>query len=124
MVLGIGCDLVRVPRIEAALARWQKRFRDRVFTDGEQRYCDRLAAPARHYAARFAAKEAFYKAIARGRDLPLTFVDAEGVAGDGELSLRLSPHAAGIARAEGVAGVHLSLSHDGDYALGFVILER
>jgi holo-[acyl-carrier protein] synthase len=124
MVFGIGCDLVSISRIDAALARWQKRFRDRIFTDGEQHYCDARTEAARHYAARFAAKEAFYKAIARGRDLPLVFVDAEVVAGEGEMGLRLSPHAAEIARKEGVAGMHLSLTHDGDYALAFVILER
>ncbi len=44
--------------------------------------------------------------------------------GDGELCLRLSAHAAEIARSEGVSSVHVSVTHDGDYALGFVILER
>jgi len=125
VILGIGQDLVHVPRMAALVGKWGQRFLDRVFTAGEQAYCRARQDPAPHLAARFAAKEAFYKAIARGRELPLYFRDAEVVheprAG---LSLRLSEKAQRIAAEAGVGAVHLTLTHDGEYAAAVVVLER
>lgn len=125
MILGIGHDLVHVPRFEAVLTKWGQRFLDRLFTSEEQRYCRDMHRPARHLAARFAAKEAFYKALSRGRQFPLGFLEAwvshaPGVA----LQLELSPKARELADAQGVVATHLSLSHDGDYASAVVILEH
>jgi holo-[acyl-carrier protein] synthase len=66
MILGIGSDLVDIRRIERSLARFGERFIDRVFTDIERRKSEGRAERAASYAKRFAAKEAFSKAIGTG----------------------------------------------------------
>lgn len=66
MILGIGSDLIDIRRIEKTLARFDRRFIDRVFTEVEQRKSERRAARAATYAKRFAAKEACSKALGTG----------------------------------------------------------
>jgi len=126
LIVGIGHDLVFIPRITEMLERWDQRFLDRIFSPGEQRYCAQFIAQVqpRHFAARFAAKEAFYKALSRGRTLGIWFRDMEVVHETGlSLRLGLSSKAQGAADTAGVEKVHLSLTHDGDYAGAFVVLE-
>jgi holo-[acyl-carrier protein] synthase len=124
MIIGIGHDIVFVPRMAEVIERWQQRVLDRVFSPGEQAYCHAHREHARHFAARFAAKEAFYKAASRGKPLPLRFRDAEVVHARGqELRLELSDRARDITRDLGIVAVHLSLSHDGEYASAFVVIE-
>jgi len=62
-VLGIGVDMVQVERIQHSLDRFGERFMKRVFTEGEIAYCISMKFPARHFAARFAAKESVSKAF-------------------------------------------------------------
>lgn len=62
----VGIDLVEPERLRDAAARWGDAFLDRVFTTEERAYCDQMADPWPHYAARFAAKEAFGKALGTG----------------------------------------------------------
>lgn len=64
--LGIGIDLVEVPRIRDMLEKHGRRFKERTFTPEEIAYCDSCADPAMHFAARFAAKEAVSKALGTG----------------------------------------------------------
>ena len=124
MIVGIGHDLVHVPRLAKLLQRWDQRFLDRVFSPGEQAYCRKFHDPAPSFAARFAAKEAFYKALSGGRSLPLWFRDAEVVHDVGAaLRLEMSPRARELADAAGVRQVHVSLTHDGEFASAVVILE-
>src|SRR5499425_1519487 len=65
-VIGIGVDLVEVERVQHSLDRFGERFMKRVFTEGEIAYCQSMKFPARHFAARFAAKEAVSKAFGTG----------------------------------------------------------
>ena len=65
-VLGVGVDIIETERIERSLERFGERFLHRVFTDGEIAYCQSMKYPARHFAARFAAKEAVSKAFGTG----------------------------------------------------------
>ena len=124
MIVGIGQDLVHVPRLARLLQRWDQRFLDRVFSPAEQAYCHRFHDPAPSYAARFAAKEAFYKALAGGRSLPLWFRDAEVVHDvNTALRLQMSDRARAIAEEAGVRTIHVSLTHDGEYASAVVLLE-
>jgi holo-[acyl-carrier protein] synthase len=62
----VGIDLIEPERIQQAVEKWGERFLDRIFTPEERSYCDRMANPWFHYAARFAAKEAFSKALGTG----------------------------------------------------------
>jgi holo-[acyl-carrier protein] synthase len=66
LIIGLGSDLIDIRRIEKTLARFERRFIDRVFTATEQRKSERRAARAASYARRFAAKEACSKALGTG----------------------------------------------------------
>lgn len=124
MILGIGVDLVDIARVEAMLERHGGRARQRLFTDGEVAYCDASARPGQSFAARFAAKEAFLKAVGTGWGEGLGWSEVEVVstpAGAPELRL----HGAALARAEqmGLRRVHLSLTHGEEIAAAFLVLE-
>ena len=63
MIIGIGIDIIEVARIEKAIERWGDNFLKHVFTDREIEYAQGNKHPKQHFAARFAAKEAVYKAV-------------------------------------------------------------
>ncbi|MCX7785839.1 MAG: holo-ACP synthase [candidate division WOR-3 bacterium] len=65
-IFGIGIDLVEVRRIQKAIERFGMRFKNRIFTDTEQKFCEAQSQKYLSYAARFAAKEAFSKALGTG----------------------------------------------------------
>lgn len=122
MVIGIGCDLIEIRRVKKALAA--ERFAARVFTASEQEYCEaRGLQKFASYAARFAAKEAFLKAIGTGlRGGQLLEIE---VANDalGQPCLRLSGYFAELAAQHGVTNIYLSLSHTKEMAMAQVVLE-
>lgn len=66
LLLGVGCDYIEIERVRGVLERHGDRFLRRVFTDEERAYCDSMKYPFRHYAARFAAKEAISKTFSTG----------------------------------------------------------
>ncbi|WP_051275869.1 holo-ACP synthase [Desulfovirgula thermocuniculi] len=121
-MLGVGTDLVAVARIEKAACRFGERFLERVFLPGERRYCEARRDPYSCYAARFAAKEAVLKALGTGLTGGICWRDVEVVRENGAPGVRLRGRAAGLAAARGVEGVLLSLSHEGPFALAFVVL--
>jgi holo-[acyl-carrier protein] synthase len=122
MILGLGTDLVAVPRVEEVLSRHRERFLDRVFTPAEQAECLGRARPARHLAARLAAKEAVMKALGTGWGLGVRWQDVEVHSG---VSTPPTIHLAGAAKqraeARGIRQAMVSLSHDGDYAIAVVV---
>lgn len=122
MILGVGLDLCDIKRLRRALAR--PGFRERVFGEAEMRDCDRRAHSEQHYAARFAAKEACFKALGTGWGGGVAFRDVS-VESDrnGAPVVRMRGGASRRARALGVARSHLTLSHSGDYAAAVVVLE-
>ena len=124
MIYGIGTDIVEIPRMEAALQRWGKRFTARVFTDEEIAYCNDKANPANRFALRFAAKEAFVKALGTGFRAGLFFREVE-VTHDpsGSPTLKLHGKSQSVVREKEIRKSFLSLSDDGSYALAFVVLE-
>ncbi len=123
-VLGIGVDLVENERMKETLARSGKRFRDRVFLASEQRYCDRRADPSRHYAGRFAVKEAVSKAFGTGVGEHLGWLDIEVVRDgkSGAPSVRLNGKGRELAAKRGVQRVLVSLSHTRHYAVAQAVL--
>ena len=102
------------------------RFCERVFTPAERDYCDaKGAAAAQSYAGRFAAKEAFLKAIKTGWRGKITWHDIEVVNdAEGVPSLNIIGEAARILVDRGAATVHISISHTTEHAVAQVILER
>ncbi|MEK7220323.1 MAG: holo-ACP synthase, partial [candidate division NC10 bacterium] len=118
MILGIGTDLVAVPRVEEVLSRHRQRFLDRVFTPAEQADCLGRARPAMHLAARLAAKEAAMKALGTGWGLGVRWQDIEVRSGASTPpTIRLAGSARAHAEARGIRQAMVSLSHDGDYAI-------
>ena len=102
------------------------RFRERVFTVSERAYCDsRGASAAQHYAARFAAKEAAFKALRTGWRDGLSWHDIEvSLDEKGAPSLQLRGHARELFDTLGATHTHLSLSHTSEHAVAQVIFER
>ena len=122
MICGIGIDLVEIVRIETMLARWPERFVARVFTAEEIALCESRGNRASAYAARFAAKEAFAKALGTGMSKDFSWQDFAVCTHDnGRPSPVLSPRLA--SRLEGFK-VHVSLSHAEHYATAVVVLEK
>ena len=120
MILGVGMDVVEVPRMQRILkSAWANRFLERVFSPEEIAVCERSAVPAQGYAARFAAKEAVAKALGRW----LRWHEVEVVNDDrGRPSVALSGEAAELARVPEGGHLLVSLSHSRDYAVAAVVL--
>ena len=124
MIVGVGVDLVRIDRVTGLLERHGARALARLFTPAEARRCHEGRHPPESFAARFAAKEAFFKALGTGWGRGGAWTDVEVVsAPSGAPSLRLSGAAAALAAERGVRHLHLSLTHSDDTAAAFVVLE-
>lgn len=125
MIVSIGIDIVEVYRIRETMGR-TPRFADRVFTAGERKYCDSKGVmAAQSYAARFAAKEAFLKALKTGWRGKITWHDVEVVQTDeGVPSLNITGEAKVLLESLGADTMHISLSHTAKHAIAQVILER
>lgn len=125
MVYGIGVDLVHIPRVERVLERWGERFLQRVFTAGERALCFSRPRPASAFALRFAAKEAFSKAIGLGMRQGILWRDIEVFHHPGgRPGLRVTGRARDHCRERGITGMHLSLSDEKEYGTAVVILEQ
>jgi holo-[acyl-carrier protein] synthase len=125
MIVSTGIDIVEVYRIRDTIAR-TPRFVERVYTEAERTYCEsKGAAAAQSYAGRFAAKEAFLKALKTGWRGKLQWTDMEILNDEaGAPALRLDGEAQQLLEAMGVKQVHLSISHTTEHAVAQVILER
>lgn len=123
MIIGMGVDLVDVRRIEAVIFRWQDRFLRRIFTENEIRYCNNRKNPAQRFATRYAAKEAFIKAMYPKHAEGISMRDVEVDQVEGRPLVRLYGRIKNYAEEAGVKKVHLMVSHDGDYGVANVVLE-
>jgi len=125
MIFGVGIDLVNIPRMEAVLKRWGERFVNRVFTGQEARTCYPRVHPAASFALRFAAKEAFSKAIGLGMRKGIRWRDIEVFhLPEGRPTLKLKGRSFETCSEKGITRIHLSLSDEGEYAAAVVILEE
>ena len=125
MIVGLGVDVVEIRRIREALKHRGERFVRRVYTEGEQAFCEARRDPAPHYAVRFAAKEALFKALGTGWAKGLRWQDVEVLRQEqGAPILVLRQAAEKHSQELGTRSIHLSLSHSADSALAVVILEK
>ncbi len=123
MILGIGTDLLEVSRMEQELSKGSAGIKDDVFTPSEIAYCEGRRYPARHFAARFAAKEALVKALPdAGVTLRLQDVEVERTE-TGAPRLVLHGEARDAAWRLGVKKILVSLSHTDGLATASVVLE-
>src|SRR6185436_8740099 len=105
-IIGLGLDITEIDRIADTIERYGDRFVDRVFTAGEASYCLRRRAPAIHFAARFAAKEAAMKALGTGHSQGVLWRDVEVIRLSGPPQLAFH---GGAARRFAAMGAHTSL---------------
>jgi holo-[acyl-carrier protein] synthase len=123
-VLGIGVDLVETARIEHSLGRFGERFLKRVFTTGEIEYSQSMKFPARHLAARFAAKEAVSKAFGTGIGKAMGWKDIDVRRKEsGEPFVVLQGGAKQLADDRNVSKVSISLSHTEHHAMAVIVVE-
>ncbi len=121
-ILGMGIDIEETSRIEEATSRWSDAFLRRLFTEGEIRYCMDKARPAEHFTARFAAKEAFSKAIGTGWRGTFHWTQCEVWNDDqGKPGIRLHGD---MLDAFGPHDIHISISHTHAYAAAVVIIQE
>lgn len=125
MIRGIGTDIVEVARMSALHDRHGARLAHRLLTTGEWSDYDRATDKARLLAKRFAAKEALAKALGTGLRAPVSLANM-GVTHDplGRPAFAFDPDLRAWLTARRIVRVHLSLSDEQHYALGFVIVEE
>lgn len=123
MIFGIGTDIVRTERLRTAVERWGDKFLQRVFTKDEISYAYQKKNPFLSLAARFAAKEALIKAI--GKRTAVAMADIE-IVNNAEGGPSISPR--GKLRIyfdqQNIQQTHVSLSHEDDYSIAFVVVEK
>jgi holo-[acyl-carrier protein] synthase len=124
MIVGTGVDIVETPRIEQALGRHGERFARRLYTPEEIAYCQKFKNSAERYAARFAAKEAAFKALGTGWRNGVRWLDVEVThQPSGKPELRLSGRALELAKILRVSRMAVSISHSDRYVVAQVIFE-
>ena len=124
MILGIGVDIVEIDKLRLAMIRRGERLRDRAFTRSEIDYCEGRANKFQHYSARFAAKEAVFKAIGTGWRDGVSWQDAEvSNQMNGKPMLLVRGRTLELANLMGARKYWISLSHTDQYAVAQVVLE-
>lgn len=124
-LIGLGCDLIEVERIQAILAKHGERFLKRIFTEEEQAYCNTLKYSHKHYAARWAAKEAVSKCFTTGIGEHLDWTSISVYHGARKEPLvRLDAKATALLQAVGATHVWLTLSHTESHAMAVAALVR
>ena len=121
MIIGIGTDIIEVVRVASAIAKVE--FKTKIFSQREIDYCEKYKS-AESFAARFAAKEAFFKALGTGWREGMGITEVEILNDElGKPSIHLSGKALEIFEQKGGKYVHVSLSHLKEKALAFVVIE-
>lgn len=125
MIIGTGVDIIEIKRFKDAMERSGEKLILRLFTPDEQQYCNGHRDPVPHFAARFAAKEAVFKALGTGWAKGVAWLDVE-VQKEEQEAPRIVLHgeAKRLCTAKGVGNMHLSLSHSDHSVVAMVILEQ
>lgn len=125
MVEGLGVDIVEIKRIEIALKKWGDSFLKRIFTDREIKYANERKTCYQHFAARFAAKEAVYKAFGGDNGLNVEWKNIEILnEKNGKPLVELHDKALLLKKKQHIKKIIISLSHTKNYAVGTAILVK
>ena len=125
MIYGIGVDLVNITRMGRAIERWGNRFIGRIFTPREIEFCIQSRRSVSRFALRFAAKEAFSKALGMGMRRGIRWRDIEVFHHtSGQPDLAIAGKALMFCRNEGISRWHISLSDEVDYGIAVAVLEK
>lgn len=124
MVSGIGIDMVRNSRIENLVERWGEKFLRKVFTDDELAQNGDCRNRNISYAANYAVKEAFVKALGTGFRRGIKFHNIAVMRNElGKPFIDLRGSTKELAEQRGLTRIHTTISHDGEYSVAVVILE-
>lgn len=123
MIYGIGIDIVKIDRIKKVVEKWGEKFLERVFTEGEISYCYEKKDPFISMAVRFAAKEALIKAIGSIDSFSLTEIEVVNVDA-GKPIIKVRGKLGEFFNKHVIKNVHLSLTHEHDYGIACVVLEK
>lgn len=125
ILLGLGCDVIEVERVRGVCERQGERFLHRVFTDEERAYCEGMKYPYKHFAARFAAKEAVSKCFTTGIGAELGWRSVSIYHGSRhEPLVRLDEKGAALLATVGGTHVLVSLSHSDTAAMAVAAVVR
>ncbi len=125
MLLGLGCDVIEVERVRSVWRRHGERFLERVFTGEERAYCLGMSDPAKHLAARFAAKEAVSKCFTTGIGAEIGWQSISVCHGERlDPRIRLDAQGAALLARIGGTRVLVSLSHSETAAMAVAAIVR
>lgn len=125
MIFGTGLDIIEIDRIKKSLERYSPRFENKVFTVGEINYCQSQADPGKHFAARFAVKEAVSKSLGTGISNDVGFKDIEVVNNEsGKPIVKMAGRGKLLFEKLNLKSIHISISHDRHYAIAHAIAEQ
>ena len=125
MIFGTGLDIIEVDRIKNSIEKFSPKFEQRVFTSSEISYCKSQGDPAKHFAARFAVKEAVSKCLGKGITGDLGFQDMEITNKDtGQPVLKMIGKGKELFQKLKLKSIHISISHDRTYAIAHAIAEQ
>ncbi|MDI6846134.1 MAG: holo-ACP synthase [Candidatus Saccharicenans sp.] len=124
MIFGVGVDIIEVARVEDKLTRTPG-LKEKIYTPVEIAYCESKKFPFQHYAARFAAKEAFMKALGTGwaRGVKFSEIEVRNLE-TGQPVIEVYGRARELCEEEGITGFYVSLSHLKTTAVATVVLEK
>jgi len=124
MIVGTGVDIVEVARIKRLLEKHSPSFEEKIFTADEILYCRSRAEPGIHFAARFAAKEAVMKCLGTGTDQGIAFRDIEVIREKtGNPAIKMHGRGKELFIRLNLETIHISISHEKNYAIGQAIAE-
>ena len=125
MIFGTGLDIIEIDRIKKSLAKYSPRFENKVFTDDEINYCQSQADPGKHFAARFAVKEAVSKSLGTGITHEVGFKDIEVVnQASGKPIVKMGGRGKALFEKLNLKSIHISISHDRHHAIAHAIAEQ
>ena len=124
MIFGSGVDIVKIKKIKKTIERWGKHFSEKIFTPEELTYCQKKKPPFQHLAGRFAAKEAFLKALGRAERSGIRWKEIQiNRKEGGQPFYQLQGSAKCLVEREKIRPF-LTISHAGDYAIAHCLLEK
>ena len=124
MIFGTGIDIIEVERVEKQISK-NNGFREKIFTEKEIKYCESKKNNSQHYAARFAAKEAFFKAIGTGWRGGMAFNEIEILNNElGKPEVILHGKTKEFCEKQVINNIHVSLSHIKNFVNAIIIVEK
>ena len=125
MIFGTGLDIIEIKRIKNSIEKYSPKFEQRIFTSNEINYCKSQGDPAKHFAARFAVKEAVSKCLGTGITGTLGFQDMEITHEDtGKPVLKMIGKGQKLFQKLKLKSIHITISHDRIYAIAYAIAEQ